>query len=366
MKGYKIIESLHQTIKSDGFRDSVKLRKQDFIRNRKVGFVDVVSMMMNLMKKSLQLELDDFLDRFKKDVGTYTKQSFSDARHRICPTVFKKLNNQFLNMYYNGDYNTYKNYRLLAIDGSKIQLPNNNETRREFGFIHNNHEHFEIAQALASTLFDVENGIVISSILEHCESSERGLAKKNIEEMLELDKQINNLILFDRGCPSFDFISYLEENNQKYVMRVKNGSFREIFETNSDDEIVTIKITPSRKKHLKQQGIEVEVDASITMRVIKVVLSTGEIETLITNISSEEISHTEMKDLYFKRWGIETKYDELKNKFEIENFSGKSIIAVKQDFHAVAFLANIASVIAEDAMSIYNAKDNSKKNISTK
>jgi len=43
---------------------------------------------------------------------------------------------------------------------------------------------------------------------------------------------------------------------------------------------------------------------------------------LITNLSKNELKYEESKELYFKRWGIKTKFDKLKNKFQIENFSG--------------------------------------------
>ncbi|WP_139339560.1 transposase [Bacillus dakarensis] len=47
------------------------------------------------------------------------------------------------------------------------------------------------------------------------------------------------------------------------------------------------------------------------------------------------------KSLYFKRWGIETKYDELKSKLQIQKFTGDTPVSVEQDFYASMFLSNI-------------------------
>jgi len=280
--------------------------------------------------------------------------------------VFAILNNELIKMYYAKGYRSYKGYRLLAIDGSKIQLPNNQKTRKEFGAIKNNLEKFEIAQALTSTLYDVENSIILSSVLAHCESSERKLAEQNIQDITgSEDVFIKNLILFDRGYPSFELITFLEKTGQKYMMRVKSNFFKEVVETKTKDEWVTVTVTPSRKKHMKQQGFDVEIGAQINMRVIKFNLPSGEEEILITNVSDSEISFEECKALYFKRWGIETRYDILKNKLQIENFSGDSVRVIKQDFFATIFLSNIAALIEDDAASVYEAKDNTQKNMIT-
>ena len=45
------------------------------------------------------------------------------------------------------------------------------------------------------------------------------------------------------------------------------------------------------------------------------------------------------------RWEIETNYNDMKNKLEIENFSGTSPLAVKQDFYATMFLKNLAAMM---------------------
>ena len=367
MEKIEIIEKMYTIITSEELKSSGRVRQEDFTRERKIGFIEIILLIMNMLKRSIQIEIDEFTEKFtSKEIPTYTKQSFSESRQKIKPEVFKVLNKEFLKLYYSTSYKKYKKYRLLGIDGSKIQIPNSADTRKTFGSITNNHDHFETAQALTSTLYDIENDIIISSVLEHCYSNERNLAEKNIDEMLEIvENDVENLILFDRGYPSFEMITYLEQRQQKYLMRVKSNSFKEFHSTTSDDEVVSVTITPTRKKHLKQQGFIVETGTKIIVRVIKLTLPSGEEEILITNLTDAEVPYSEFKDLYFRRWGIETKYDELKNRFEIENFSGKSTTVVRQDFFAASFLSNIASIIEEDAANIYNAKDNSKKNTST-
>ena len=84
------------------------------------------------------------------------------------------------------------------------------------------------------------------------------------------------------------------------------------------------------------------------VRIIKVELE-KETEILLTNLYEEPIYPREIfKDLYFKRWGIETNYDVVKNILEIENFSGYSEEIILQDIYSTMFLKNYQSLLKEE------------------
>jgi hypothetical protein len=52
--------------------------------------------------------------------------------------------------------------------------------------------------------------------------------------------------------------------------------------------------------------------------------------------------------LYYKRWAVETKYKQVKQKLELENFSGRLVDNIKQDFYAMMTVANmLASALRE-------------------
>jgi hypothetical protein len=55
------------------------------------------------------------------------------------------------------------------------------------------------------------------------------------------------------------------------------------------------------------------------------------------------------KKLYFKGWPIEKKYDDVKNKLEVENFSGILAENIRQDFYSAMTLANIAGDLYKEA-----------------
>jgi len=49
--------------------------------------------------------------------------------------------------------------------------------------------------------------------------------------------------------------------------------------------------------------------------------------------------------LYHQRWPVEEDYKLIKCRIQIENFSGKTVHSVYQDFHAKVFAKNLASIL---------------------
>ena len=61
------------------------------------------------------------------------------------------------------------------------------------------------------------------------------------------------------------------------------------------------------------------------------------------------------------RWSIETNYDHLKNQIEIENFSGRTVCAIEQDFYSSILMANFQSLIMIDAKKEIDLEDKKRK-----
>jgi hypothetical protein len=353
-KNRLLIEHIKNIIFSREFKNKFRLKETYFTRNRKVGFIYIILTILNLIRKSTQLEIDDFLKQFiyGKIFFTYTKQSFSEARQKISKNAFKFLNQEFIKKFYmSNDYKKYKNFRLLAIDGTFLEIPNNEETQNEYGFVTNGNDCFKLARSISSTIYDLKNDILVNSFLGKYNIGERELAIKNIDELLTFDiSNTTNLILFDKAYPSLAFFDYLESKNIKYFMRVKPNFYRQISNSDTFDKIVNLEITKERVKELKKQGFKAKVGEVIIFRMMKFIID-GEEEIVVTNLTKQEVSFKDGIDLFYERWGIETKFDELKNRFEIENFSGTKPITIEQDFYATHLISNIASIIASEAKS---------------
>lgn len=294
-------------------------------------FNDIILFILNFVKNSLQIELDDFFNKVHKNDIRITKQAFSQARRKVSPKAFIHLLNEINKWFYNDTpFNKYNGYRLSAIDRIVLQVHDSENLMNVFGYIEN--QNSKVARVRASALYDIENDMIIASKLGHYRTGERETAEELINEMCKIGRY-NDLILFDRGYQSHDFIKFIESKNIKYLMRVSTEFFKAVVNAPNNNQIIDVLY----KRH------------TLKMRMLKFKLDSGIIETLITNISDESFSVVYFKELYFKRWGIEVKYNEIKNKLQIDNFTGETPIAIEQDFYATMYLANMIALAKKDA-----------------
>ena len=96
------------------------------------------------------------------------------------------------------------------------------------------------------------------------------------------------------------------------------------------------------------KGKSYNYKTKLKVRLVRVTLLSGETEILITSLFDEiKYPNSVFISLYFKRWGIETRYDVLKNSLRIENFSGLSEIVIQQDFFITLLIANMEALLRE-------------------
>lgn len=65
-------------------------------------------------------------------------------------------------------------------------------------------------------------------------------------------------------------------------------------------------------------------------------------------MDDKEFSYDEFADLYHFRWFVEESYKRMKSRLEIENYSGKTPLALLQDFYAKLFSCNLTSILMSE------------------
>ena len=335
------IEIFSETLKND-----FKVSKEHFTRNRKQRFPLLLLFMMNFLRKSLSLEIENFTSLFKNGfISRFSKSAFVQARKKIKPEVFDKLSRVLLTEFYTDNdvaIKLWKGFRLLAVDGSRITLPINDELKAIYGKT-KNQTNTAIVQARCSVIYDVLNNYVIDGALDALAKGERDLALTHLEHCKK-----NDLILYDRGYPSYDFINENLKRGFDYLMRVKISfsSLVKDFEKSGKKSLV-VEMYPGR--NVKISDKEYTKHTPIKLRLIRVELGKGQVEILMTSLLDSKLYPTnQFKKLYFKRWGVETFYDELKNKLRIEHFSGYSNQSILQDFKAALFVSNVQTLIVSE------------------
>ncbi len=297
---------------------------------------------MNMIKRSLQKELVHFFELIGK-AGEISKSAFSQRRVQYKPEAFIELNDTVVNSFYcDGDYNRWERHRLLALDGSVINLPGSDEINEYFGGITNQTDKIYPAASILSS-YDILNEIIIEATIKPYGRSEYEHAIEHIKKFREGD-----LCICDRGYAAFWFFYLLKTNKIDFLIRISRNMFPEFWNMPHRSKMMTISnCTKEAEKQLMDLGITFK---SFQVRLVKVELDNGETEVLVTSLlDSKKYPNKLFKKLYSLRWDIERNYNHLKNHIEVENFSGKSVFAIRQDFYANVFIENLRSIISIEA-----------------
>lgn len=358
-----IIKKLREEIFSKEIILDYKVNEQDFTRKRKQPFSQVLLFMLNLLRKSMAIEINNFLEYLNsklesQKVENFTSSAFVQKRKKIKPEVFNYLSSVITDNYYvqsNENIKRFKDFRVLAVDGSKITLPFTEELKISFGES-KNQTNTSIVQARSSVLYDVLNGLVLDSVLENIKTGERELALSHTSHWKE-----NDLIIYDRGYPSYDFKYEHIKSGIDYLIRVQKNHSKIVSSfILSEKRTLIVDVFPQEKHTF--EGKDYDKTTSIKVRLVRVDLPGGEIEILMTSLLDSQIYPSNIfKELYFLRWGIETFYDELKNKLKVEYFTGYSKMSIEQDFFCAVFISNLQSIIVNDLQEELKTKNQNTK-----
>ena len=350
----KIVSSVHKRIFSKEFLLRHRKAEKYFIRNVKLTFPVLIIFLMNLLKNSLQIELDQFFNLNSQNIisrPTVVKSAFTKARKKLSYTAFIEMNELLVKeTKENIILQTWDGFRLVAIDGSTIKVPNTDEIRNHFGVQKSGTEK-DCPMARISQSFDVLNKISLDTCILPIENTdELTVAYQHIKKAEE-----NDLFLFDRGYPAFWLFAVLLHKHVEFCARVKiswSNATRKFNNSGKKDQIVEISSSSLSKRTLRELGLDVQ---SIKVRFIRVELDTGETEILITSLlDQKKYPSTLFKELYFYRWPIEEDYKTMKYRLELGNFSGKTVESIYQDFHAKVFSKNLTTVLSIPAKEIIN------------
>ena len=331
-----------------------------FSRKRKLPFVPLMLFMINIIKQTIQKELTRFIKMFGDKSSNITKSAFSQSRMKLKPEAFIELNNHLIEEFYTDNIiKKWNGFRLCAVDGSKLILPTHSkELMEKFGTLSSG---MIIPQAQISSCYDVLNEIILDTQLETLQINEMNQAVRHLDKLSNGD-----LVIFDRGYSAVWFYYMIKIRELDFVNRVPKNFIKDAENFRLSDEIdrtIEVNIPPQKSRYgLQRHEISKTMFRPFKLRFIKVILDTGEIEVLATTLLDKEKYRVEIfKDLYFKRWGIETNFDHLKSNIHVEEFTGLSEIAIRQDFYVSVFINNLQSIIALDSKEEMDKEKKDKK-----
>ncbi|WP_295584134.1 transposase [uncultured Lamprocystis sp.] len=166
-----------------------------------------------------------------------------------------------------------------------------------------------------------------------------------------------DLLVMDRNYPSYRMLAELARYGRDFVVRCSAASFaparRMLTGEGPDSLVVTLTPCAGQRADIRTRGLA----EALRVRFVRVRLSTGEWEVLVTSLLDEaRYPAEEFLELYGLRWGVETLYGILKTRLDLENFTGLGAEAVRQDFHATVYLTGLEAILTADAQQHLDAK----------
>jgi hypothetical protein len=318
-------------------------------RDRKLTINRLILLIMSL-QRALQRELDSFFQKLESSdftIREVTKGAFTQARAKLNEWAFIRLNEVAVESFYeDAPYYSWNGMRLLAVDGTRVMLPNHPSVIAEFGQnLYGPKSDSPRSVAIASMLYDVLNQLTIDASIAPYKrkSGERALLEGHMDKL-----KANDLLLLDRGYPSIALFFQLQVRKVDFCVRMKGSWWNAVREfRNGDAKEAIVSFALPEKDKCKLEDAPEWLEKEIKCRLLKIELDSGETEILCTSlVDFEKYPHEQFKELYHYRWNEEEAYKLLKSRIELEDFSGKTAKAVKQDFHAKIFLLTLSAAYA--------------------
>jgi hypothetical protein len=338
-----LLTALRQRLTAPDFQERHRQSPKHFTRKRCLSFVVVILFLLNLVKRSLQDELDEF---FKLDsdavvaARVVTKSAFSQARVKLKSEAFVELNHVQVDYFYaHFPYQTWHGFRLLATDGSTAQLPATPDIVAHFGLWG------DVSLARVSQMYDVLNKVTVDAWIGNKTQGERECAAQHFVLLTP-----NDLVLIDRGYPAFWLFALILARKAHFCARMTLGRWKVVDKfvaSGRREQIVTLKPCAAAQRECQTRALSTQ---PITVRLLRIELDSGEVEVLVTSLlDRKRYPYAIFKELYHQRWPVEEDYKELKLRVEVENWSGKSALSINQDFYAKVLTANLSAILAQPA-----------------
>ena len=236
----------------------------------------------------------------------------------------------------------------MGFDSSLVRLPESQELGQAFGWQEVSNQNgatgTRYPEARLSVVYDLLNRAGWDTRLEPSTVGEVALASQQLEQLQPGDIEIN-----DRGFTGYLYLARVGQRQAHFIARCSTGSFlaaQELFRLNRahQSKVVWLFAPSDQKAECQRLGLPLKME----VRFVSVRLPTGQLEVLATSLLDQALYPTEeFLTVYHWRWGHETFHLMLKGRLELENFSGRTVEAIRQDVQAAVLLANLESVLSE-------------------
>ena len=331
---------------------------KDFTRHSKLGLERTISILLCMEGKSLNNEL---LNYYQCDSNLPTASAFVQCRSKLAPCALPTLFQRFATAQ---KPQLYRKHRLLAVDGTTLQIPHNpddadslveySERQRPVNLLHVN------------ALYDLCTRVYSDAVIEGKQvyNEQRALVQMVRQSVIN-----QAILLADRGYESFNVLAHLQHKGWNFLVRIRDrngiGAGLPLPNKPEFDVSFSLQICGRKAKHWERQiqgGIAAkfvppdrfdyeqlcpnsEQTFCLSFRVVRLQVSENVFETVVTNLDRDAFPPEELKTLYARRWGIETSFRKLKYTLGLLHFHAKKAEHIRQEIFARMIMYNFYELI---------------------
>ena len=347
---------------SNNATDYIRNPRRDFSRNRKLPFSTIIKSIIGMESKSLTNEL---IDSFNTS-DLPSASAFVQQRLKIKPEAFKAIFDGFT---FRILKRTKENMAVLAVDGTDIQIAANPDDTSSYHPGTNGQKPYNLLHLNA--LYDLEKRLYTDVVIQGKMNTNEHAA---LQEMVDRSNIPKALLIADRGYESYNNMAHIQEKGWFFLIRIRDGKgMKNGFELPDEEEFdidISLKLTRKQTNEMKElfakdknhykfiphstpfdflsnklQKNDPIQFYKLNFRMVRFKITEDTYETVLTNLSRMEYPAKTIKDLYARRWGIETSFRDLKYTVGMLNFHSKKVMCIKQEIYAHLIMYNFAEMI---------------------
>ena len=292
---------------------------KDFTRKKKWDFATLMKFIISMESQSLKNELHKY---FGYTTDCPSTASFNQRRAQIRVEAFQSLFESFTAKYSNNT-NLFKGYRLIACDGSDINIAHNPDDKETY-FTNGNVRGFN--QLHLNAMYDLTDKIYTDVVIQPSRIENEHKAFCDMVD--RYGGMLKTVFIADRGYESYNNLAHVQEKGAFYLFRCKDlnssgilsGLKHKLPTTEQFDCNISIILTRKytkevvnhpeiyksfhKKDCLDYIDLEENLYYKMEFRALRFPITEDSYECIITNLPSDEFNVEEIKKLYAMRWGI--------------------------------------------------------------
>lgn len=348
--------------------DRSLIEGEAFTRNRKLGLPLVNRLIASLSSVSVRQQTQTFC---KNNHITFSESAFCQARSNFDHQLLKQACLNFTDQIVE-DSTLYKGkYRLIGVDGSEFPiLPNPDEPENLVPAHGKPHWalHFNAA-------FDLLNRYYLNYQIQSASKKNENAAALNF--VSEYGMAGTPVWIYDRLYFSFELASQIGAKGHKFIFRMKDRNCTSLLPPGhppgQEIDLVSSRILLNTQKAATKSKPEVykyvpkgkvsliteehpELNFSYRIIIVQIISQNEEdgtpvttTEYLLTNLSPDEFTTEDIKELYHLRWNIEVSFRDLKYVLNSKQVHSRKQNQIEQEIDTAVMVYNLISAISKCA-----------------